>query len=712
MDKRFPLWLSLRLKSRADVNHRVSKMDTILSSGDITSDIFSDDLTLRNYLQNTYLGRSAMRTFFMDENFTDEEDGSTLSSATQVHDIEAMCLYMEFLGRSSVISSKLRGMLSQKVKMLQQANVSAHVQDHQATIRVMLNLCQRLRERQAYINERIMQWMYLGNLAEYREGLFCFGTNEMRPFIELCLRYLFLPMTAEQLIKLEINLERTLPKNVDSLFGKDAYETLYGEERGAQSKSNGVLFLSDDGTSFVYTKLMSPYGGTLDQCKIVRRTIDPTISFYIYWYRRHCTEWSDPESKLLFVSKSGNPWKNLRSDVYRYVKGVLGTQLAKDIGVNSGMYTYTSKLQWISWRALRHRNINQIAMDAQSVGLGFKNDDKYYRGLQGLRKMFEARKLLRFSGKDTSDIQFSLGEIPSELDAMRIEMSSRNVPRKKRVMGAVRMVQIPNLEPWSDIGATESLYTQNFKKNTGTTLRVRDILNKEKKRLRERTIRLPSDRIALRKERQRAQYYVKSANKYAGRAQRYAAEAQTMLRELGLPESDLSPDVLEKIRSIKAANRVPTEWVVTPYRLLEMDNNQFYVCPIDDCMEYFETQADIQQHIINVHADANMDMMSAFKLAPLGLCSCPYCSKLYKIRRGIKLHVRNCMNRNGRTLADVLRERNIGPDAKCLTYWDENDRSWYPGTCNPVEDDLLEMDVEYTNDDMESRDLVGYIHFM
>ena len=709
MDKRFPLWLSLRLKSSSDINHRVSKMDSILS-GDIDSDIFSDDLTLRNFLQNTYLGQSAMRTFFMDENFTDDDDGSSLRSSTLVHDIEAMCLYMEFLGRSSTISSQLRGMLSQKVKMMQQANISTHVQDHQATIRIVHNLVDSLRTRQAYINARITQWLYFGNLAEYRESLFRFGTNELRPFIELCLRYLFLPLSAEQLLKLEINLRRPLPSNADALFGKDAYEALYGEDVPLnRRKSNGVLFLSDDGSSFVYAKPMAPYGGTMDQCKIVRRTIDPILSFYIFWYRRHCTEMIDMDkNQLLFVSKSGNPWKNVRSDVCRYVKNVLGTQIAKDIGVDSGMYTYTSKLQWISWRALKHKEINQIAMDAQSVGLGFKNDDKYYRGLQGLRDMFSARKLLRFSGKDTFDVKLSLGEIPTSLDSLRIEMKSSS-PMKKRVLGAVRMIRIPDLDDWKDIGATEELYTQNFKKSTGTTLRVKTIVQKEKKRLRERNRKVPSARIALRKQRQKAQYSAKSAAKYARRAQEYADEALSASREL---QQELPDDVMEKIRVVKESNRLPVEMVVTPYRFLEMDGKQFYVCPVDDCMEYFETQEAIQEHIKSRHEEKEFDMMSAFILAPLGLTACPYCSEIYQIRRGIAAHVPKCKSRNGRTLKDVLRERNIGADAKCLSYWDQQDHSWYPGTCNVDGDDLLKMKVRYTADESTSLDPVGFIHFM
>ena len=160
MDRRFPLWLQLRLGSWADIKKRVRQVEGLFATGRVTPETFSDEFALRAAM--TDLVHQESFELGLDSDPSDEEGedvegvpciaevpaASTRSAMTVVHDLEALGYYAEFLGvRGTVVREYLGGM-SLDAKHIQQSAITVAIQDPTESIQLVARVIELLRARQ------------------------------------------------------------------------------------------------------------------------------------------------------------------------------------------------------------------------------------------------------------------------------------------------------------------------------------------------------------------------------------------------------------------------------------------------------------------------------------------------------------------------------------------------------------------------------------
>lgn len=386
MDPRFPFWIRLRIRTEADARHRVSKVKKLLESAFFSTEELQSDLKLHDKIVSHYMKQSReLYQSVQDDDDADgdegDDDGPILGkgggtrAGTMSHDIEALVYYLQFRGIRAPILDKLRARLVLTAKFLQQAETSLYIQDCRPSAQCVEGLFDALRSRQKSIDARIARWLQFGILAENKETLRKFGQNEMRPFIELCLRYGYLPMAASRLSEFRVDFKRNLPAM-----------SLYGDEvREFMGTHRDLLLL--DGTKWVHVFPVAAHGesATSKSVKLVTHPLSEALSLYIFFYHRHC---KSPDASRLFwgATSTESRWRHVRKDVREYVSTVVGRDLVGELGLD-GDYRRTSMLQWLARRACYFQSLHQIKADVTRIQLGFKNDNKYYTGFRQLQNM-------------------------------------------------------------------------------------------------------------------------------------------------------------------------------------------------------------------------------------------------------------------------------------------------------------------------------------
>ena len=311
--------------------------------GQLTSDHYRDDNTLFTYISNIINNNPELRMFNKinddiaieyDGDDDDIEDNETFSFSTKVKVLESVIKYASFIRphdyyliyRKSVAEVRR---FSNKNKLRRQGTVSVSIQDNVFPRHIVTKLINHLRQRQTYINSVLYRWFQFGNFYKNRDELNKFGETELQPFIELCMRFTFVPMSLSRIRNIRINTS-TKFKLPEMLYTKTNV-----------IKGDVILFNEQSKKLVLVSSLVSPS----DNESIVRTSKDISIplSVYIYFLSRYCNKTSpkrleDNNGMYLFNGPQGGSWKqeNIPIQVRNYAANNL--KLSDDILSDLGLY--------------------------------------------------------------------------------------------------------------------------------------------------------------------------------------------------------------------------------------------------------------------------------------------------------------------------------------------------------------------------------------
>lgn len=384
IDPRFRMWMHLRLRDPKDINAIVNRIVRLFREhgfGPRDFDYSRDKGDTNSLLVKT-------RAFVKKE-----LENGIREETTITHDVEAIRHYSQFHGRRDKLLHRYVSTVGTRARFYQQARISMYLQDTLGPVHVVGEVMEKLRARQAVIDARIRRWLIHGNLAESFATLEYFGMSELQPFIEIALRYTFQPKSLESLKNLHITVERTLPDEVGYCFNDTATNAMPMLKGGKRLKEYLIL----KGTRFVHVSLVRMGKQNTRNVKLATRVLDRSLSLYLYFFHKYCK--GSPESRKkknssttntfrrLFTGPRGGEWKHIHADVLFYARGVLNLPVIS-MGLTSEHTGYfeTSRKHWLSCQSARS-NIDpaNIATNAIRLGIGFKNEDKYYTGLSSLR---------------------------------------------------------------------------------------------------------------------------------------------------------------------------------------------------------------------------------------------------------------------------------------------------------------------------------------
>ena len=419
MDVRFPVWLSLHLKNKEDIKKRVNQIQKLFADDQITNEMFTaDGLDLLKQVNDwLYDDEGKLRA--------DEARKPT----TIAHDIEVIGYYTRFQGYSYPGITALVAKAGVDARHTQQATISMTIQDPSRALNTVKQVIDKLRSRQTVINARIHRWLVLGNL-DTDETLITFGTRELRPFLELALRYTYLPLSMARVDKMGITTARTLPQDAEFWTGT------------AMPLAESLMLRDNQ---FVHVSVAFPNGRSTDkdhaQGRIVVRPVGQALSVYIYFYDTYCK--GEPDSKHrrtikttsfrpLFTGRSGGQmWKNMRQDTetYAYEQLQLPRETIEAMGIRDRNYHPVSLAQWVACRAhLQNIDASTVAADVHLADSGFRAESKFYPGLRSLRAREDAVEGILGIQRHEPVVNniFTLLNIPTQLDSLQQEIAHRH----------------------------------------------------------------------------------------------------------------------------------------------------------------------------------------------------------------------------------------------------------------------------------------------
>lgn len=483
MDGRFPLWIHLRLVSQTNIDkiiHTLTRMfadKTLL----LTVDTFASDRILESFIK-----RYAMRNRTLDAS-DDEDDGNddgmvcmyddggqeeeevTGGYAVMAHAVKALGYYAEFLGRSFACTESFIKKIGLVTKYAQQADVSIQILDNANTLLLVEDIRTKLCQRQTAINARIARWLRLGNLAESRTSLHHFGTNELQPYIELCLRYLFLPMHLSRLKNMRMVLQ-TLPTHVNEAYHTDARLTMFALPNETSAVPD-VVFLNGDHLTHVSMVYPDKVGRTKTHGRLVSRDIGQTLSVYMFFCFKYCSGIPNTvtklskvmgDSRVFFTQNGEGDWRYLMRQVRAYAKEIHLKVDQMGLTQTTSSYMHQSRVAWVASRT--HTNTNRISADTHAMKMAFARDHTYYPGLDSLRSISRARSRLgqaTSSPVDTTPHPLpQLDPIPEALYPLLFEMQQKT--GNNPVFSPGRS-PVPVDIPWIKVEEDDRLYSDEYK---------------------------------------------------------------------------------------------------------------------------------------------------------------------------------------------------------------------------------------------------------
>jgi hypothetical protein len=436
MDGRFPVWIHLRLESQESIDKVVSTVTRMFADTQLklTVDIFASDRTFETFIKKYAMRNSTLdvsakpgndASDFEKDDDGQEKDGLARGYAVVTHDIEALGYYAEFLGRSFAFSeSFIQKIIGLATKYVQQSDVSMQIQ-YLLVEDIRTKLCQR----QTAINARIARWLCLGNLAESSTSLHHFGTNELQPYIELCLRYLLLPMHPSRLKKMRMVL-KTLPTHVNEAYHTDARLAMFGLPN-ENSPVPDVVFLNGDHLTHVSMVYPDKVGHTNTHGRLVAREIGQTLSVYMFFCFKYCRGNLDTLTKLpkemgdslpFFTQIGGGDWGYLMRHVHDYATQIHLKVDQMGLTQNASSYMHQSRVAWVASRA---HTTNRISSDTQAAKMAFAREHMYYPKLDPIPKTLYPL-LLEMQQKTGNNPTFPLGLLPVPVDTTWIRVEEED----------------------------------------------------------------------------------------------------------------------------------------------------------------------------------------------------------------------------------------------------------------------------------------------
>jgi hypothetical protein len=503
MDKQFPIWMHLQVASLDNTRKIIGQMQKLFTNGSITRADFETDQRLSNKIKSIMFNSDDSIDYLgggeNERNNPFLVGGKKLSTATLLNYATSIRFYSEFLGYSHDLSDKVVVAFTYKSKYLSHSKISVKIQDNTESKLLLQRLRDTLCKRQTYINTRINRWLHLGNLAENEQSIQNFGFHELQPFIEMCLRFMFLPMMTGRLTRMRITLEDPIPDNLDTLYGDYATDIMYLKE--GTKKYGDVMFLN--GTHFTHVSLEFANNTGKKKVpggKLVARDVNQSLSVYMYFFHKFCkkdvrlslkhAEYMIKTSNLLFSGRQGGPWKHLKRDVRLYAqkleiadKDLFDIGLGKDQNTNS--YLQYSKIAWVAARStFSSIGTDRISADTRAIQLAFGAASKFNSGLPTMRENQRARDRILLEKADIAYSNRVPQLIPIDqthvLYPLLIEMD-----QKQNATHPILTIYTKKLpENMYDVEDNENLFTMEFKQEIGTT-NVKTSRNTFKKKIRD-----------------------------------------------------------------------------------------------------------------------------------------------------------------------------------------------------------------------------------
>ena len=481
MDTNFGSWMELKLQSGDSVTNNVniiSKLftDKIISLADFRNS--NSVLTLMKKL--AFDQKSLLSTAGDQSDITNHKQSNVnignLKALTIDKYIQAVRWYARFLGQNYPSMDEFGKLISAKVSHITQSEIMITSVFDPATLFLFNGIVNSLLPVQKYINHRISRFLRFRDLAENKWSLTQFGFEILRPFLELVLRFLEIPLSTTVLNELKRpSREWQADKlDIEHLYGRDI-DTKFGEgfRGGLQFSTNSscynliaTYYKNDSG------KICNNVDQAVRRKKLFLFPLSESVSVYLFFYMTYCTNTmrldGNPRNKenRVFVGKEGGSWSGLRGmSIPAYTREFIKVYLNETdsmwnrVGLVpvANSYEYNSKLLWLAMRINNYRclhgkvDVATIIADSLRVGLRFGLEDQTHRaGPEVLRDMLLSHNLQRqyinIESNTPEHSTSTLGPLPDiVIDTLQAEMMSHTSGKpftKSRSMDTLKLQNV------------------------------------------------------------------------------------------------------------------------------------------------------------------------------------------------------------------------------------------------------------------------------
>jgi hypothetical protein len=498
MDTNFGSWMALQLQSDDSVTNNVNIICRLFEKKIIALENFRDSNSVLALMKKLAFDQKSLLITTGDKSDIANHKQSNvyignLKALTVDKYVQAVRWYARFLGKNYPSTDEFGKLISAKVSHITQSEIMITSVFDPATIFLFNGIVNSLLPVQEYINFRISRFLRFRDLAENKWSLNQFGLQILRPFLELVLRFLEIPLSTTVLNELK-RPSREWPTdklNIEHLFGADIDKTFGVGFRGAlqfSMNSNcynliATYYKNDSG------KICNNVDQATRRKKLFIYPLSESVSVYLFFYMAYCTNTiqldGQPRNKKnrVFVGKEGGSWSGLRGkSIPAYTRDFVKVYLNETDSMWSRIglfpvansYEYNSKLLWLAMRINNYRCLNgevdvaTVISDSLRVGLRFGLEDQTHRsGPAILRDMLLSHNLQRqyinIQSKPPLCSTSTLGPLPDivmdTLQAQMIFHASGKLVTKSRGMDILELQNVSK----SPIELHDDLYSDDYK---------------------------------------------------------------------------------------------------------------------------------------------------------------------------------------------------------------------------------------------------------
>ena len=284
--------------------------------------------------------------------------------------------YIEFLGEPANILQNLSKIVATRSKNSIETDFILMLYEKQITLNIYKKLTIRLRHCQRQLKT------YIQSKADKNWAKF--GVTQLRPFIEVALRFYVFPLSSIRISSMKI-----VKKDTEMTSIKDANLIING-------KNMYISHLIQD----VQRK----------HTRKVKHLVDENIGKYITFYIDKCR--GDTKDTQLFVTEKGKPWRGRNPTVVKGTREYLRAQTANILKMSPGHgYVYYSKLLWCVYKIIKHNDFLDIGFISEKlyqtgVSIATQQNTKYYNSLDQMRQYKDMLCLLEYNTLVQNDSTF------------------------------------------------------------------------------------------------------------------------------------------------------------------------------------------------------------------------------------------------------------------------------------------------------------------
>ena len=316
--------------------------------------------------------------------------------------------YTTFLGHKYNNVDKLIAIMSKRIQNQTENTFIQQYFEYNTTANIINEIIIFLRFRQVYINACITQQIWKSVSAKKKIE---FGNNELKPFLELCIRLFIIPLepvSIENMVYSPVTMER----------GSDLLIVILGETKPC-------LYIDKLGIMYI-SYLVNNISNTSKRISTV--VVDPTISIYMYFYLHHIRKTTN-KLHYAFTGPKDGKWRRSVKSIREYCTriGINVHWLKLSPGHN---YKYQSKLLWAFRQTYQCKTNKIIDTDTLShftyttgISIATGQANQFYNAFKSMKKNEKALMYLKYILPSYSPIMVKLHDIPLDvITKLRNEM--------------------------------------------------------------------------------------------------------------------------------------------------------------------------------------------------------------------------------------------------------------------------------------------------